>query len=845
MGLAGIFFKLWPSCLQNSRIYLSDLLLQLLRRSIYLSLLLLVCGQVFPQSKSIQAIKASRPPVIDGLLDDPAWENITPASGFIQNYPSYGIQASQRTEVKIVYDNSAIYIGAYLYDDPQLIRKQITARDEELQKDLDYFSVFLDTYNDHQNGFQFLVTSSNVQTDARISPGYVPEGDEYGDKTWDAVWDSKVSIVADGWIVEMRIPYLSLRFAKKTIQDWGLQLLRSVRRNNEITFWNPVDPKMNGFVNQFGIIKNLEDVKPPLRLNFSPYISTGIRSTPQKDGYKTEWLSSGGMDVKYGINESFTLDATVIPDFGQVVSDNIVNNLTPYEIRFADYRPFFTEGTEIFDKAGLFYSRRIGAMPQGYGDIVDLAEDDSTIEIVKNPAKTTLYNGVKLSGRTKKKTGIGVFNAITSPIYATIRDKTNGSKSRIMTEPLSNYNIVVIDQALKNRSYLTFTNTNVIRNGEGRDANVSGLDFNFYNKRNEYNLRGYFHYSKVFDSDPYDGYNTLLKIGKVSGKVQYMLQNTIRSTDYDPTDLGYLQRANIHVNSGAISYNQFTPTRSFLNYSYSLSGAYTRIYRPDKFNDLVLAAEGSWTFKNFWEAALETGYLPDQHDYFVLGFPMTRYARRPAYGYVNLEGNTDSRKRFLFNYNLLISDFFGMENKKYHVAEGGLRYRFSDKFSLELMHRHEGETDYIVSADTATVAGEPIIGFVDFKDVTSILSGIYNFTPRINLTLRVRHYWSQVLYNRFATVDNKGNPVAHPFINNRDENVNIYNLDAFFTWDFRLGSRLIIGYKNSLGEQELVDGVKGRNYVNNLGKTFSLRHGNELTLRFIYFLDYNQLSKKR
>lgn len=769
-----------------------------------------------------------------------------PCNRFRSELPFLCLKASQQTAVKIVYDNSAIYIGAHLYDDPSLIRKQITARDEELQKDLDYFSVFLDTYNDHQNGFQFLVTSSNVQSDARLGPNLEAEEEGgYGDKTWDAVWESKVSITVDGWIVEMRIPYLSLRFSKKAVQDWGVQLLRSVRRNNEITFWNPVDPKVNGFVNQFGQLQNLMDVKPPLRLSFSPYVSTGIRSTPEKTGYNTEWLGSGGMDVKYGINESFTLDATLIPDFGQVVSDNVVNNLTPYEIRFADYRPFFTEGTDIFDKSGLFYSRRIGAVPGGYYGVRNIGDDDPNIEIVKNPARTQLYNGIKLSGRTEKKLGIGVFNAVTAPMYATIRDKTTGDKTKIRTEPLSNYNIFVLDQALKGRSYVTFTNTNVIRSGEGRDANVSGLDFSFYDKKNEFNLKGYFHYSKVFTADSYDGYNTLLKVGKVSGKLQYFVQNVMRSHNYDPTDIGYLQNANQHINSASVIYNQFTPTRNFLNYNYSLQAVYRRLYRPDKFNDLFFSAEGSWTFKNFWETSLLASYWTDQHDYFVMGSSFTRYARRPSYGSLEITGNTDSRKKFLVNYDLLLSDFFKTKDKEYHIAELGLRYRFSNKFSLELSHRYERETNYIVSADTATAGGEPIIGFVDFKDVTSILAGIYNFTPRINLTLRIRHYWSQVLYNRFATVDSKGNPVAHPFINGRDENFNVYNLDAFFTWDFRLGSRLILGYKNSLGEEELVNGIQNRNYIDNLGKTFTLRHGNELTLRFIYYLDYNQLRRKR
>ncbi len=809
----------------------------------YLSLLLLVCGQVFSQSKSIQALKASPPPKIDGVLDDAAWVNVSAATDFIQNFPSFGSPASQPTSVKIIYDNSAIYVAAHLQDDPALIRRQITARDEEQQKDVDYFSIFLDTYNDDQNGFQFLVTSSNVQTDARLSPNFTVVDNEYGDKTWDAVWESQVSIVANGWNVEMKIPYISLRFAKKPVQDWGLQLMRVVRRNNETTFWNPVDPKVNGFVNQFGLLKALLDIKPALRLSFSPYVSTGIRSTPKNTGFKNEWLASGGMDVKYGINESFTLDATLIPDFGQVVSDNVINNLTPYEVRFDEYRPFFTEGTEIFNKGGLFYSRRVGSMPTGYYSVKGIEDSDPNIEILKNPARTRLYNGIKFSGRTKNKLGIGVFNAITAPMYASLRDRTTGNKTQIRTEPLSNYNIIVLDQALKGRSYVTFTNTNVMRSGAERDANVTGLDFSFYDRENNFNVRGYGHYSKIYGANSYEGYNTLIRVGKVSGRVQYNISNTIRSAGYDPTDLGYQQSANLVTNTATLTYNQFTPTKNFLNYSYSLDIAHRRLYQPGQFMDLTIAAIGTWTFKNFWENSLVLSWIGDQHDYFVTGAPFTSYARRPAFANFDLKGNTDSRKRFLFNYDLYLAAF-DVPDKKYHIAEAGMRYRFSNKFSLELSHRHEGETNYILYAGAET-NGDPIIGFVDFKDVTSILSGIYNFTPRINLTLRARHYWSQVLFNSFANLDAKGNPIARPFINGLNENFNVFNVDAFFTWDFRLGSRLIFGYKNSLGDEEMVNGTLRRNYFRNLTETFALRHGNEITLRFIYFLDYDQLRSKK
>ena len=293
---------------------------------VFLCLFLFLAGNPFlySQQRIMNAVKANKAPIIDGHLNDSAWLQAPVATNFIQNFPNAGTASTVRTEVRVLYDNSAIYIGAYLYDDPLLIRKQITARDEEQMKDLDYFSVFFDTYNDHQNGFQFLVTSSNVQTDARMSPNFTPGFGEYGDKTWDAVWDSRVSIKSDGWVVEMKIPYISLRFSRDQVQNWGIQFLRSVRRINETSFWNNVDPQVNGFVNQFGLLTGLTDIKPPLRLSFSPYVSTGVRSTPDIDGNKSnEWLKSGGMDVKYGINESFTLDVTLIPDFGQVISDNV------------------------------------------------------------------------------------------------------------------------------------------------------------------------------------------------------------------------------------------------------------------------------------------------------------------------------------------------------------------------------------------------------------------------------------------------------------------------------------------------------------------------------------------
>jgi len=814
----------------------------LLRKTILIPFLLLY-AIAFPQTKSLEAIKAVQAPKIDGELDDPAWQNAPTATDFIQNFPHYGSPSVVKTSVKILYDNYAVYVGAYLYDDPQSIRKQLTARDEEQQTDVDCFSVFFDTYRDKQNGFQFLVTSRNVQTDARLGPNLGGDFSNYGDRTWDAVWDSQVKMQADGWTVEMKIPYISLRFAKKDTQDWGLQFLRFTRRNNETSFWNAVDPNVNGLVNQFGEYNGLKDIQPPLRLSFSPYVTGGVRVTPQKDGYRTEWLRNGGVDVKYGINESFTLDATIIPDFGQVVSDNVINNLSPFEVKFEEHRPFFTEGTEIFNKAGLFYSRRVGATPKGYQSIQRLGNSDPNIEVLKNPTVTQLFNAIKFSGRTENKLGIGVFNAVAAQMNAVVRDKTNANETKIETEPLTNYNIFVLDQALKGRSYLTFTNTNVIREGsDQRDANVSAFDFSLYDRSNTYNIKGTGRYSKIYGPDPYDGFNTMVRAGKVSGNFQFWAQNVIKSDKYDPNDLGYLQFTNEISYSGEAGYYQFKPVKNLLNYHYKAGFRYARLYDPNAYSDLHLYAEAFWWFKNFWDVTFTLGSFPtDQHDYYVLNTP-GKFVKRPAYSFAEVEGSTDSRKRFFFDYQLLIAKFDEPE-KNYHIAEAGVRYRFSNKLSLELSGRHEAEKNYIVLAGES--AGEPIIGFTDFTEVETIFSGIYNFAPRLNLTLRARHYWSNVPYNKFAKVTSTGDYDFNTSFTAPDENVNYFNVDAFLTWDFRLGSRIVFNYKNWLGDDEYLDPKVYPTYFKNLTGSFNLAHANEFTVKFIYFLDYNQLKKKK
>lgn len=816
--------------------------------------------------KILIAVKTRQAPVIDGKLDDTVWQSAPLAVDFVQNSPNFGKPASAKTEVKILYANDAVYIGAKLYDDPSAIRKQLTARDGEQRQDADYFSVFFDTYNDKQNGFQFLVTPANVQSDTKLTASANVGWGEFGDRSWDAVWQSQTSMTKDGWVVEMRIPYFSIRFAKQPVQTWGIQFLRYLRRSNETAYWNPVDPNENGFINQFGHYKDLHEIKPPLRLSFSPYLSSGIRY-PAAGALKTrETLHNGGMDVKYGINESFTLDATLIPDFGQVVSDNVINNLSPFEQQFQENRPFFTEGTELFKKAGLFYSRRIGAIPGGYYS----AQNRQPYSVVKNPSVTQLYNGVKLSGRTEGKLGIGIFNAVTAPMSATLRNRQSGKDSTFETEAMANYNLVVLDQALKGRSHLTLTNTNVMRNGAARDANVTGLDFSYFTNDNRYLLRFVGQYSKIFGYSPlpsldfssyginlvedtvsingkrlvkpYDGFKSLLFLGKVSGKMQYNFTTSVISNKFDPNDMGYLQAPNEVIYDAKASYSQLTATDKFISYRYTIGTRHTRMFKPYAYNQYEIYGTAFWVFKNFWDISVNIGSQPfDQHDYFELRTP-NRYVRKPAFHYISALGSTDSRKKLFVNYALAYTHS-EVEGGNYFLTNGGIRYRFSNRFTLGLSVYREDDQNQIGYAFLREANGEPIIGYRRNVQTTSVLNGIYNFTSRLNLTLRTRHYWNQVSYKRFFHVASDGSHKPISFIRGNDDNYNLFNVDAFLTWDFRLGSRIIAGYKNWLGNP--YDVMKGTNYLQNLKNTFNSSHGNELTVKLIYFLDYNQLRKKR
>ena len=273
--------------------------------------------------KSITTQKINKPITIDANLNEESWKNAETASDFVMFEPDNGkaIDNKKKTEVKILYDDEAIYVGALLYDDaPSKIMKEITERDDFGTTDA--FGIFVNGYNDGQQDFRFFVTAAGGQLDC-LATEQIGE-----DFSWNAIWESKVKITDFGWAVEMKIPYAALRFPSDAIQTWGLNFVREIKRDRQVYTWTHVDSKIGAVIQQAGILNGIENIKTPTRLFLIPYSSFYLSGSETQ---KTKGEFKGGLDVKYGINDAFTLDAILVPDFGQTKFDNVVLNLGPFE----------------------------------------------------------------------------------------------------------------------------------------------------------------------------------------------------------------------------------------------------------------------------------------------------------------------------------------------------------------------------------------------------------------------------------------------------------------------------------------------------------------------------------
>ena len=644
-----------------------------MKRLLLVFVLVQLCNHGFSQ-KSVTATRTDAAISIDGILDEEAWETAETISDFMRFRPTPG-ELTVHTEVKVLYDDQAMYISGYMKDvSRDSIMTQLTERDNF--GNTDFFGVIMDTYGNATEGYEFLVGATGVQFDARISA--------YNEDTnWDAVWNSAVHIDKTSWYVEIEIPYSAIRFPKKKVQEWKINFTRRRNADGSQVSWAEMDLTRDApFLNCIGQLDGIVDIKPPLRLSFSPYASTYFQHSrdASRDPVNSSGYSyNGGMDVKYGINDAFTLDMTLIPDFGQVQSDDQILNLTPFEVQFNEQRQFFTEGTELFDKAGLFYSRRVGGNPIGQYKVYDHMLDNE--ELATNPQNSQLYNATKISGRTSKGTGIGIFNAVSAATHATIKDVASDDVREFLTAPLTNYNVFVVDQNLRNNSSISFSNTNVWRNSdEYHNANVSALTFSLKNSSQSWGIDGNNRLSQIINKDGENviGHNTYFGIDKLSGNINLGAGFSQVSKDYNQNDLGFQRNNNFRDFDVYLNYKKFDGLWFFNQFQSWFNAAQRRLYEPESFIGNYFNV-GFWgQAKNFWSFNMFANLNPESNDFFeprVDG----KVFKRISNVNIGTNINSDWRKPFQM---YLFGFYSKAEQEGMYSYQIGLgpRYRFSDRF---------------------------------------------------------------------------------------------------------------------------------------------------------------------
>jgi hypothetical protein len=409
--------------------------------------------------------KLDNPISIDGILSEEIY-NSNPICDFTQREPDEGQKSKEKTCVWVYFDESNLYIAAMLYDSkPDQINTTIARRDNNFDSDL--FMVYLDPYNDKRTGYYFGVNAGGGLNDGILF------NDSWDDNRWDGIWEAKTTLTNEGWSVEMRIPYSQLRFNNADEMTWGINFSRRIKRLNERSYYVMIPSTESGFVSHFAELKGIKGVKQKQRFELLPYVvqkAQYLQHDKNDPYYKGEqYQTTLGADLKIGIGSNLNLDVTVNPDFGQVEVDPAVVNLSAFETYYDEKRPFFLEGTNIFDFGwggvnnhwgfnfswpSLFYSRRIGQAPR-------ISVDDD-YDYIKYPTETRILGAAKLTGKITDDITIGAFNALTERTYA--KYKFNGLENEYEVEPFSSYSALRMQKEFDNgRHSLGFMLTSVNR----------------------------------------------------------------------------------------------------------------------------------------------------------------------------------------------------------------------------------------------------------------------------------------------------------------------------------------------------------------------------------------------
>ena len=789
---------------------------------------------------------------IDGRADEAAWSTAQVASDFVQFEPVEGAPASERTEARVLYGSDALFVFLKAWESrPEQIVGQLTRRDQGSHSDI--LGVVIDSYFDRRTAFQFAVNPVGVKHDVYHFD------DTSEDSGWDAVWNVGTSIDADGWSAEFRIPYSQLRFRDGARQTWGINFIRRIARHQEMAVWAPSTRSEGAIVSRFGELRGLRDIDTPGRMEVLPYTLAGAERGPGDTDdpfYRTtDPIGAVGADLKYGVTSDLTLDVTINPDFGQVEADPAQVNLSALETFLPERRPFFVEGSSIFNFSlalgdgdgaveSLFYSRRIGRAPQGDVDIADDAYSDED-------DRTTIYGAWKLSGKTAGGWSIGALHAVTAEERAIVAPAA-GPRYHEAVEPLSNYGVLRISKDFRDgRSAVGLIGTGARRDADvaealelRTEAYAGGLDFRHRFGSDHWQLSGYLIGSRVSGSSDaidrtqrsaaryfqrpdaehltYDPNRTSLTgasanvgISKIAGgfwRVGTGMQT--RTPGFEVNDLGFLNEADYTTHWGWLGYHRSTPVGPFRRLNVNLNAFHSWSYGGDRIGTGG-NVNANLQLHNFWNAwggvnhdleALDPGTLR--------GGPIfRREAQTNFWGGLG----TDSRKAVQVN----VSTFGNVrpESDSWQLnVSPNVRIRPSGRATFSVgafVNRRIDDRQWVAKVETDRQ--RYLFGRIDQTTVGATLRADYAFTPTLSVQLYAQPFVSAGSYDRFKQVadptadryddrftgitvradgdeyltDLDGDAVEESF-DDPDFNVRQFRSNAVLRWEYRPGSTLYV-----------------------------------------------------
>ncbi len=752
--------------------------------------------------------KLQKTPIIDGKINEDAWNVVEWSSDFVERTPNEGSEPTHQTKFKVMFDDTYLYIALRALDDnPELIQQRLSRRDGFAG---DRINVIIDSYHDKRTAFVFTTTAAGVKGE-EIATG---NGDDFDD-SWNPIWYTDANVDEKGWTAEMKIPFSQLRFGNTKEQIWGFNIVRNIFRKNERSLWQRIPNNQAGFISEAGELHGLIDLKSQKQLEIQPFTVLQYDSYPKeannpfRDG--SDFKINGGLDAKIGITNDLTLDLTINPDFGQVEADPGAIALDGFQIFFREQRPFFVENKNIFDfefangRDNLFYSRRIGRNPHRDPNLTDG-------EFADTPQNSTILGAAKFSGKTKDGWSIGVLESVTANEFAKIKQTDGGIREEIV-EPLTNYFIVRAQKDFNERnSYLggIFTATN--RNLDGdfselhKSAYTGGIDFRHTWRERDFYLEGNAIMSHVKGSkeaientqrsisrlfqrpdadyvnvDPtrtsLTGSGGRIEAGKQGGgNWRYNAGFIWRSPELELNDVGFLRKTDEMIQFSEIRYLWQIPTSIFRNAEVKLEQS-ARYDFGGNLNRSKFEIKGNLNWKNNWDTNLGAGVNKEKYDnYFLRGGPRWHY---PNDRYLYLFTGSDKSKKFSFRlgYSSVRSDENVFKKNRYVFR---INYQPFDSFSLSLeneLEQTKNKSQYVTTKDFGN-SKRYILGNITNDSWFTTLRLNYSLNPNFSVQFYGQPFISRGRYSNFNFVNNS---VANSFnerVNVYDENQISFGLDA-------------------------------------------------------------------